>query len=129
MKKRYWITIILALALYFYWGTAQADEPEPEPATIECFAGYQPLTPYEYLGWDTCGAVWKLIVPQSHRPQHIAGEEQNDLNGIRTMGDNPDFNDPICVYWNLETGEYAQIPCPEPGSVTRRVPAPEEGRR
>jgi hypothetical protein len=124
------LAAILAVAAAFilFALEGRTQETAPPEGQVPCIASYQPLTPYEYLGWDTCGRVWKLILPLSHRPNPLQPVSSADSVSIRTMGENPDINDPLCVYWNPVTGEYRAIPCPAPGSVTAYDNDPRESR-
>ena len=80
---------------------------------IPCVAMYIPLTPFELLGFDTCNRhVWKLILPAGQRPNPSNPKDPLlDSMGINNTGEAQ------CFYWDTESGQYQQIPCPKPGEV------------
>lgn len=87
----------------------------PIPTRIECRAQYVQLTPYELVGMDECGHIWKLILPRGMRPK--ANSEDVKRRSEPLMGEN-ETDDVICTFFDPETGEFRQIECPKPGQVT-----------
>lgn len=83
-----------------------AQDRAPQP----CTAAYVQLTPYELLGHDHCGNVWKLVLPRGAEPS-AAPQAMKDSMG-RTSG-----NQPECWYFSASKGEYMQIPCPSAGDT------------
>jgi hypothetical protein len=101
-------SIATLVTAVFVWPQEPAED-----LRIPCRAQYIPLTPYEMLGMDECGHVWKLILPRDVRPHP---ENPNDVM-ITFMGQN-ETPAPICVFWDLESGMFRVFQCPEPGEVT-----------
>lgn len=94
-------------------------QPEKRvPVRVPCRAQYAPLTPYELVGMDECGHLWKVILPKALRPNPANPESAREDEKL--MGQN-DTDEPICVYWDLETGQFVKFKCPEPGAVTGEV--------
>lgn len=106
------------------WLTSDPPIEATEPLRAPCRAQYVPLTPYELVGMDECGNIWKLILPSSQRP---SSSNANDP-AIATMGQN-DTDEAICVFWDLDTGEYMRLDCPEPGQITGSRELQGEGPR
>lgn len=96
----------------------RAQDKKPAPVRIPCRAHYQPLTPYELVGFDECGHMWKLILPQQMRP-HPANPEQG-REDEKLMGQNA-TDEPICCYWDLDSGSFVTFPCPAPGEQTGEI--------
>ena len=104
---------LAAIAVAVLLTGSDLPDQAPEGEGIPCRAQYAPLTPYELVGMDECGNLWKVILPRDVRSHPDNPADPN----VATMGQN-DTDEPICMLWDLDTGEYKRIHCPAPGSIT-----------
>lgn len=99
-------TVGLAAALIALLAAALCRPRAAKAERVYCVAHYDRLSAFEFLGFDECGTVWKLVLP---RPKGAAPTP--DSMG-RTASDSAE-----CWYWEGAAGSYSQVPCPAPGDT------------
>jgi hypothetical protein len=104
------IFAIAALSVFLFGCTAAAlRSAHAEIRQMLCIASYSVLSPYELVGWDDCGNIWKVIFPRGAYPQGPKNVE--DTMG-RTSGDTPE-----CWHFDMQAGKYMEFPCPAAGDT------------
>lgn len=92
------VAAIVALLL----APLSCPEADPDAKPVPCVAHYMRLSPREFVGFDNCGTIWKLILPLEG-PKPVIGAHAEG----QTMSATPE-----CWYLDRANGVYQQVPCP-----------------